>query len=71
MSRAGHRTRLGVAAIVVAGALGALGLWWRPSADPVTLFGIVVALTAVVVVACWIPARRAASIPSVQTLRGG
>jgi ABC-type lipoprotein release transport system permease subunit len=40
-------------------------------ADPATLFGIVVALTGVVVVACWIPARRAASIPAAGPLRGG
>jgi predicted lysophospholipase L1 biosynthesis ABC-type transport system permease subunit len=40
-------------------------------ADPVTLAGIVVVLTVAVLVACWIPARRAASVPAVQALRGG
>jgi ABC-type antimicrobial peptide transport system permease subunit len=39
--------------------------------DPVTLAGIVVVLTVAVIVACWVPARRAASIPAVQALRGG
>jgi putative ABC transport system permease protein len=40
-------------------------------ADPVTLVGIVVVLTVAVLVACWVPARRAASVPAVQALRGG
>ena len=40
-------------------------------ADPVTLAGIVVLLTLAVVVASWVPARRAAGIPAIEALRGG
>ena len=40
-------------------------------ADPLTLAGIALLLAAAVLVACWIPARRAASIPAIQALRGG
>jgi len=39
--------------------------------DLLTLVGIVVMLVASVVVASWIPARRAAGIPVVRALRGG
>ena len=39
--------------------------------DPVTLGGIVVLLMLVVLVASWIPARRAAGVPAVEALRGG
>ena len=70
------------AALAVAGALLGLGgavmemrlmrakLYDIAPADPFTLAGIVVVLTVSVLVACWIPARRAASIPAVQALRG-
>jgi putative ABC transport system permease protein len=62
---------LGLAGAFAAVRLLRTWLYGVQPADPVTLFGIVVVLTVVVVVACWIPARRAASIPSVQSLRGG
>jgi predicted permease len=39
--------------------------------DPATLIGIVTILLSAVVVASWIPARRAASVPAVEALRGG
>jgi ABC-type lipoprotein release transport system permease subunit len=38
--------------------------------DPATLAGITAILFAAVVVASWIPARRAASVPPVEALRG-
>jgi ABC-type lipoprotein release transport system permease subunit len=37
--------------------------------DPSTLIGVVTLLLAVVVVACAIPARRAAAVPPAQALR--
>jgi putative ABC transport system permease protein len=39
--------------------------------DPVTLAGIVLLLVVVVLVASWIPARRAARVPAVRALRAG
>ncbi len=39
--------------------------------DPATLVGIVLVLTVAVLVASWVPARRAAAIPAVEALRGG
>jgi len=39
--------------------------------DPLTLAAIVVLLMLVVMVASWIPARRAAGVPAVQSLRAG
>jgi hypothetical protein len=39
--------------------------------DPVTLAGIVVLLMLVVLMASWMPARRAAGVPAVETLRAG
>jgi putative ABC transport system permease protein len=64
------------------GAVGLLGaaaavrliraqLYGVEPSDPVTLAGIVVLLMLAVVVASWIPARRAASVPPVEALRGG
>jgi predicted permease len=79
-------TRLVVGqAVVLAAAGGALGLVGALGAvelirsrlygveptDPVTLAGIVVLLTAVVVIASWIPARRAAGVSAMQALRTG
>jgi predicted permease len=40
-------------------------------ADPVTLVSIVALLVLAVLVASWIPARRAAGVPAVEALRGG
>jgi ABC-type antimicrobial peptide transport system permease subunit len=42
------------------------GVTWR---DPVTLATTVVALALVAVIACWLPARRAASIEPARSLR--
>lgn len=74
--------RQGLVLATIGGALGLAGafaamrlirawLYGVEPADPVTLVAIVVVLTVAVVVACWIPARRAASIPAAQALRGG
>jgi predicted permease len=38
--------------------------------DPVTLVSIIVVLLVAIVVASWIPARRAAGVPAVEALRG-
>jgi ABC-type antimicrobial peptide transport system permease subunit len=38
--------------------------------DPVTLAGIACILGIVVLLASWIPARRAANVPAVEALRG-
>jgi putative ABC transport system permease protein len=38
-------------------------------ADPITLIGVPIALAAVALLACWIPARRAVRIPPVAALR--
>ncbi len=72
----------GAALAVIGAPIGLLGAFFETRlieahlynvapADPLTLAGIVVVLTLSVLVACWIPARRAASIPAVQALRGG
>jgi putative ABC transport system permease protein len=39
--------------------------------DPLTLAGIVAVLATVVLLASWIPARRAASVPAVEALKNG
>lgn len=39
--------------------------------DPATLAGIIAILFVAVVIASWVPARRAASVPPVEALRGG
>ncbi len=39
-------------------------------ADPITLAGIVVVLLTAVLIASWVPARRAAAVPVVEALRG-
>jgi len=40
-------------------------------ADPASLAGMVLLLAVAVLVASWLPARRAASVPAVEALRGG
>jgi putative ABC transport system permease protein len=58
-----------VAALAVTNVLSSLLYEVRPR-DPVTLGGIVVLLAVVVLLASWIPARRAAGVPAVQALKG-
>jgi putative ABC transport system permease protein len=66
-------TALGLA-IGVAGALGASRvlasfLYGVGAADPATYAGVALLLAACAVVACWIPARRAAAIDPMRALR--
>ncbi|MGH7616552.1 MAG: hypothetical protein ACREPM_04930, partial [Gemmatimonadaceae bacterium] len=42
----------------------------QPS-DPLTLVSIVALLVLAVLLASWIPARRAAGVPAIEALRGG
>jgi len=82
----GDLTRLvvgrGMVLAVVGGVFGLAGaslatrliraqLYGVEPTDPVTLAGIVVLLMLAVVVASWVPARRAAGIPAIEALRGG
>ncbi|HEU4996113.1 MAG TPA: ABC transporter permease [Gemmatimonadaceae bacterium] len=71
----------GAALAAVGGLLGLIGaapatrlmraqLYGVEPSDPVTLGGIVIVLTIAALVACWVPARRAANVPAVQALRG-
>jgi ABC-type antimicrobial peptide transport system permease subunit len=72
----GHGLALGTAGIFI-GSLMALALThWISSllvgikaTDPLTFFGITVGLFLIVVMASWLPARRAASIDPTQALR--
>ncbi|HEX4954547.1 MAG TPA: ABC transporter permease [Thermoanaerobaculia bacterium] len=59
-----------VAALVVARQLQDL-LYGLQAADVPTLLGVAVILAVVVGVACWVPARRAASVDPVIALRAG
>ena len=59
-----------VAALAVTRVLSSL-LYEVAPRDPVTLAGIVVVLAIVVLLASWIPARRAAAVPAVEALKGG
>jgi predicted permease len=74
--------RQGIVLAIVGGSLGvaaALGAsrWLRSllydvePGDPATLIGILMILLAAVVIASWIPARRAAKVPAAEALRGG
>ncbi|MDA8016130.1 MAG: ABC transporter permease [Thermoanaerobaculia bacterium] len=66
-----------VAVGVVVGAAGALAagqalssfLYELSPADPLTILFVVVQLTAVALLACWLPARKAARIDPMETLR--
>jgi predicted permease len=62
---------IGMAGAIVATRSIQIRLYDVPPADPWTLGSIVVLLALAVLAASWIPARRAASIPAVQALRGG
>ena len=59
-----------VVALVVTRVLGSL-LYEVAPRDPLTLVGIVGVLAIVVLLASWIPARRAAAVPAVEALKGG
>jgi predicted permease len=61
---------LGVAGAVFATRLIRGLLFGVAPHDPVTLFGVAVLIAAVGVGACWLPARRAASIDPAVSLRG-
>jgi len=74
--------RQGIVLAVVGGSIGVpaalvASRWLRSllydvePGDPVTLVGISAILLAAVVIASWIPARRAANVPAVEALRGG
>ena len=73
---AGHALRLAAAGMVIGLALalaltrylGSLLFEMQP-ADPLTFAGVCVLLTAIVLVASWIPARRAAQVDPVRALR--
>jgi putative ABC transport system permease protein len=65
---AGGGTALGlVAGVAAARSLGAL-LYGTSTADPLTLAGASAALVATIMLACYVPARRAASIDPARTL---
>jgi putative ABC transport system permease protein len=59
-----------VVALAVTRVLGSL-LYEVAPRDPATLAGIVVVLALVVLLASWIPARRAAAVPAVEALKNG
>jgi predicted permease len=72
----------GVALAAAGGAVGLVGafagvrvirtqLFGVEPTDPITLAGIVVLLVLVVLIASWLPARRAAGVPAVEALRAG
>ena len=59
-----------LAALAVTGLLRSL-LYEVAPRDPVTLVGIALALALVVLLASWIPSRRAAAVPAMEALKGG
>jgi len=69
----GRLTALGLG-LGLAGAI-AIGLAMRAQlfgvgvADPATLFGVVALIGGTALVACWLPARRAARIAPIEALR--
>jgi ABC-type antimicrobial peptide transport system permease subunit len=76
----GQVVRRGVALTAVGLMIGALGaaaasrllvsmLYGVSRIDPVTYGGVAALLVVVAVVACWVPARRAATVDPAMTLR--
>jgi putative ABC transport system permease protein len=61
---------IGVAGAVAAGRVLEAQLFNVGSADPATMIGVPLVLASVALLACWIPARRAAQVNPAITLRG-
>jgi ABC-type antimicrobial peptide transport system permease subunit len=59
----------GAVVSLVASRLVARQLYGISSSDPLTLSCIVALLTAAALLACWLPARRAAKVPPMEALR--
>jgi len=62
-------TAIGVAAAIAGGQVVSTLLFGVSGRDPLTLGGVAIALTIVALVACYIPARRAASVDPLIALR--
>lgn len=60
---------IGLLASLTLGRVIATQLWGVSAYDPITLAGMAALLTAICVVACWIPARRAARVDPLVALR--
>lgn len=66
---AGVGAALGLVAAIIGTRWLTGALYGVSPTDPLTLLAVTVALLAVAVFACWVPARRAASVDPVQALR--
>jgi putative ABC transport system permease protein len=59
----------GLAGSLAASRLVASQLYGVSPSDPLTLTSIIVLLVSVALLACWLPARRAARVDPLKTLR--